>query len=683
MSVSRKDDRGLSKATGIGRPKALLERRITAPRHGSKDHIMAIVTAALVLVAGLAAVAAWPWSYADKSTIPAEIAQSGQQVTVWRMNEMFEQPFGQWWDERIAVYSDTILVHNSYPYVYATLAGNEEDDFFFPASLNGYYEICAPYRLNISSIGVKNWNTSGDADSLLLIPQLNAMPGANTGNISSRWYWQYLDWQTWDDIYDGNHDWNSYYGIGTHDIPSTNDPAYGNDGWEGYCLGQMMFDREAAVKWLGAPVTGSLVDWYNGGTVDSDTEGEWANYWTTRGNGDWDIFTAYDYTFDMFGPWNVVNTTLSTADNLVIDFWFWSWGWDTYLCRLLDVGNVSRDFQVGTTEDTWLNVTVGPEEADVFFDAVACYSLYAYKQADSWIPVWGIEASYADYVSNTASGHASWTSKYEEYSNTVSPNAAQVNYAPGTSTFGGTVSYTYAPSRWNLSAGDQVIITLPPNTTDVPGFNLVGNVPFTDADIYDNMFWGKMTYIGSDVDSETNYYPTNRTLVVVGPANPVADFNPDYPNLLDGGYPAWKFGVAKASYFDLVWEVAGDKSTTIPYNLTVTAMTNKTGTIVTDYNGTVTFSSTISGATLPSDYTFNNSGPSDDNGVHNFIVIFSSGGDGYVISSDLWHAARGDDVAGRAYANIIVIPEFPALLVPVAGILAVFIVVRSRRNKVV
>jgi len=121
--------------------------------------------------------------------------------------------------------------------------------------------------------------------------------------------------------------------------------------------------------------------------------------------------------------------------------------------------------------------------------------------------------------------------------------------------------------------------------------------------------------------------------------------------------------------------------TTIPYNLTVTAMTNKTGTVVTDYNGTVTFSSTIPGATLPSDYTFNNSGPSNDNGVHTFTVTFSSSGDGYIISSDLLHAAWGDDVAGQAYANVLVIPEFTGLLVPVVGILAVFLIVRSRRKR--
>jgi hypothetical protein len=681
MSVSRKDDCRVSEALEVGRRKTLLERRIASPRHDMKNHVVAVMIVALMLVAGMAMTIAWSSDRANEGGIPAEISQSGPHTTTWRMNGMFEEPFGEWWDERIAIYGDTILVHDSYPYVYASLEGNAEDVYSFPPGLTGYYEIYAPYRLNVSSIGVENWNTSGDADSLLLIPQLNAAPGANTGNISSRWYWQYLDWQTWDDIYQGNHDWNSYYGIARHDIPSTNDPTYGDDGWEGYCLGQMMFDREAAVKWLGAPMTGSLVNWYNSGTVDSDTESEWANYWTTRGNGDWDIFTAYDYTLDMFGPWNVVNTTLSGADNLVIDFWLWAWGWDTYLCRLLDVGNVSREFQVPTTEDTWLNVTVGPEAADVFFDAVACYSLYADKEADSWIPIWGIEASYADYVSNTASGQNSWTSKYEEYSNTVNPNLAQVNYAPGSSTFGGNVSYTYAPSWWNLSAGEHVIMTLPPNTTDVPGFNLVGNVPFTDADIYGNMFWGKMTFIGSDVDAETDYNPVNRTLIVSGPANPVANFNPDYPNLLDGGYPTWEFGVAKASYFDLQWEVAGDKMTTIPYNLTVTAMTNKTGTVVTDYNGTLTFSSTIPGVTLPSDYTFNNSGPWDDNGVHNFTVIFGSGGNGYVVSSDVWHAGWGDNVAGQVYVNILVIPEFAALLVPVVGMMAVFLIVRSGRHR--
>jgi len=682
MLVSRKSDFSVSEAFGIKRKKKSFERGTTASRHGLREHFMAVMIVVVMLVASVAVALTWSWGPAGKDVVPAEIAQSGQHNTTWRMDGMFEEPFGGWWDTRYSTYGDPLIVHNSYPYVYASLGGNAEDVYYYPPALAGYYEIYAPYRLNISSYGINDWNTSGNADSLLLIPQINPTPGTSTGNISSRWYWQYLDAVTWDSVYQGNHDWNTYYGIAKHAIPGTTDPTYGDDGWEGYCQGQMRFDREASVKWLGAPAAGNLINWYNGGTVDTDTETSWFTYWsTTRANGDWDIFTAYDYTFDMFGPWNVVNTTLSTPDSLVIDFWLWSWGWDTFLCRMLDVGNVSRSFQVATTEDTWLNVTVGPGGADVFYDAVACYSLYADKAADSWTPIWGIESSYADYVSNTASGHTTWISKYEEYSNSVNANAALTNYAPGTSTFGGEVSYAYAPSWWNLSAGEQVIMTLPQNTTDVPGFDLVGNVPFTPADIYNDMFWGKMTYIGSDVDSETAYNLVNRTLVVSGPANPVAHFNPDYPSLLDGGYPTWEFGVAKASYFDLQWEVAGDKATTIPYTLKVSAMTNKTGTVVADYNGTVTFSSTIPGTLLPSDYAFNNTGPSNDNGVHNFTVIFGNGGDGYVVSSDVVHAGWGDDVAGQVYANILVIPEFSVLLLPVVGMIALFLAVRLGRHR--
>jgi hypothetical protein len=67
--------------------------------------------------------------------------------------------------------------------------------------------------------------------------------------------------------------------------------------------------------------------------------------------------------------------------------------------------------------------------------------------------------------------------------------------------------------------------------------------------------------------------------------------------------------------------------------------------------------------------------------VHNFTVIFGSGGDGYVVSSDVVHAGWGDDVAGQVYANILVIPEFSVLLLPVVGMIALFLAVRLGRHR--
>jgi hypothetical protein len=654
-----------------------LDRNVGCGKRSLKLKALAIIS--VTLMAATAIYVAIDYSIPGDDHSVSNIQHGTTKATTWHMYDMFEEPFGEWWTERVNAYSADVLIHESYPYVYASLAGSAEDTYNYPSGLAGYYEIYAPYRLNITSTFVQNWNTTGDADSLLILPQRNASAGSYTGNISASFYWQYMNYTTWDDVYKDNSPWNTYYQIPFHDLPN---PVVACDGWYGYGMGSIGFDRSAAVKWLDGPATGDLRTWYNGGGNDAAIEGDWNNYWVnTRGNGDWDVFAAYDWPLEMTGPYNVLNSTKSNADYLTVDFWFFGGAWDILLWRMLDVGNVSPYFQIGNTEDTYLNLTISPTHADVYYDAVTCYSLSAGKDPDSWTPCWMIESANTDYVSDTASGHSTWPSAYDPYSNTVNDQLNMPNYASGTSTFGDLVSYTYAPERWNLTDTDKVVIELPANTTDVPGFDLVGGVSFDQPSLYSMMFWGKMSYLWSDVDNQSEYYLNNRTIIVRGPAEPAVGYDDIYTNLIDGGYPTWYFGVAEASFFDVQWTTPGDKQTSVPCDLTVTAMTNKTGTVVTDYNGTVNFTSTIPGTTLPANYSFQNSGVGADNGVHTFTLTFNQAGSGKVNCSDILHSAWGDDIGGQVSVTVNLIPEFTSLLIPVIGIAAVFLLVRARKRR--
>jgi hypothetical protein len=71
----------------------------------------------------------------------------------------------------------------------------------------------------------------------------------------------------------------------------------------------------------------------------------------------------------------------------------------------------------------------------------------------------------------------------------------------------------------------------------------------------------------------------------------------------------------------------------MPFNLTVTAK-DPYGNTAISYSGTVHFTSSDLGATLPADYTFT-TGAGNDNGVHPFSVTLSAAGNPTVTATDM------------------------------------------------
>jgi len=495
----------------------------------------------------------------------ATIEAGNDRTTVWRMYDFFEEPFGAWWSQRIDSYGDTYILHDSYPYIYAYELGNYEDAFNYPdlaVHSDDFYQLSAPYRLNITAENVKEWNTSGEYGSAwdksaMIIPIRNNKALSTQGNITFDWYWQYLDTDLWDQLYSGTHPWNSYYGIATHDLC---DPVWDNDGWYGYLKSQISFDRDAAEKYLDAPNKGDLVAWYNTGGRGAQIQNDWGLYWEgTNGKGGvgnyyWDTFTAYEYELYNDGPYNVLNTTLSTPDRLVIDTFLASWGWEAFMMRILDVSNVTPNFQVSTFEDAHFSGNISADGADINFDAVTAYSLtgWGYDPTGSGQKTfaWMIESSASDYVSNAGYGayppDTGWWSDYENYSNTVNPTLTRECELPGTINYGRMSSYWSAPMRWNLSSGETIIIELPPTSASVIGYNPPPSISFNDiSQMTDYEVWGNMTYLGGDLDSVTSYYLANNTLIINGPAITPATYNASIPGctILDRGFPAWYFGV--------------------------------------------------------------------------------------------------------------------------------------------
>lgn len=494
----------------------------------------------------------------------AHISSSASRTTTYRMYDFFEEPFADFWEYRITAYDNEQILHSDYPRVYALMLGNDMDVFNYPpnADYKDWYQLCAPYRLNITAKNVKEWNTSGVTggawqDSALIVPIINSKAGLKPGNISFDWYWQYMNFTDNQDLYKGTSHYNAEYGIPAHVISNPISPGNPSacDGWYGYVKSQMTFDRDAAVKYLDGPKTTDLIAWYNQGANAKQIMNAWAAYWNQKGNFDWDIWTAYEYQLWNEGPFNVLNTTYSTSDKLVIDTFMGSWGWEEFMMRLLDIGNVTPNFQVESIEDTHFNGKINATSADINFDGVAQYSLTGWGFKEPGLNYtsfsWMIESSAPDYVSNAGYGmypptDTGWSSPFEFYSNTVNPTLTRKCELPGTPMYGKNCSYWVAPEKWSLSGGEQIVIQLPDSSTEVLGYKPKEVINFDDIgemNLY--AYWGNMTYQGGDLDANTVYDKTTNTVTVTGPAVPAATYNTSIAgqSLLTRGFPAWYFGV--------------------------------------------------------------------------------------------------------------------------------------------
>jgi hypothetical protein len=489
----------------------------------------------------------------------------------------------------------------------------------------------------------------------------------------------------------GTHYANTYYGVSTG--PPNPSPVQ-NDGYWHELQGYLDFNRDAAKHYLGLAGSGDLRTEWNTTTSNSaeghDIEIDWITKFLTEGgsgaDGIYDTYTAYDYSNDVRNLRNILDWRNSTADSIRIRIWTISWGNDVLMPRYLEACNVTPYWQTWN-EDWYLNATIGPEGADFDMRATIFYNMGAWKDSDVFIGSWGISAEHLDWCPNSGPSHLAYSSPYNDY-DPGATNIMRPSYSPGTTQYGNDVSFWVAPLIMNMTANEKFVIQLPGGSTQAD--DVLGYMPYVGAsddislqakrdELAADSYWGEMVLGNCTPSMTSNYDAATKTITINGPLDSWASRKPNQgdSSLLEEGCPSFSFAVSNVSDYTVAIESAAEYVPGVPYTLTITAK-NLSDTTVTGWNGTVNLECTDSGATFgASSHAFV---PATDAGVWTTTITFTQDGTWDIYANDSWFPL---DVNGMESGGVIVVPEFPVILIPIVGAIAMFLVVRnsSKRRK--
>ncbi len=603
----------------------------------------------------------------------------------------------EWWVQRKANYGDTVI-HDAFPY---GIGYNPNSAYNTYTRINhaGYIMVSfARFEMD-----AKNVTTiaTGPSKNPILIPVLKGGPtplANDGGTVNFNWYATYITSADVSAILAGTHYANTYYGVPAFNmgLPA----SYANDGWYFEHQGTVTFDRLGANKFLNLPATGDLRTEFNTANAGWALSTNWANHWDSEGNSGaiYDIYACYDYSTDPVKYWLTLDPS-STADNLVVRMWGYSWGMDALLLRFMDVTGLMTNFQPWP-EDWYLNGTITSTQANiqsrmVTFDHMTSWVDYGAFKAPgtsgaTWAGAWTMEPGHADWTY----GDVGWMSRYNPYSAyALTYRPGKYMLAPGSNYYGTPdthdtvntargVAYWVTPRAWDLVAGEKMVVKLadafwavqPYKGTAAEDFGKGGST-LKKAEVLANGYWGEMV-LGHGKDdtlySASYYDAATKTLTFTGPMNFADQTNTQYPSLQQTGSPLIITSVSRVSNYSMRIVESGPYWVGDTYTLEVTAK-NFTGATVTGWNRTVSLQVTQGSAVLgSSSLTF---APADA-GVKTTTIQFTAEGTVVVKSEDLGFPL---DVFGEITIPVL-IPEFPTLLIPVIGAVAVFVALRRRKT---
>jgi hypothetical protein len=578
-----------------------------------------------------------------------------------------------WWPLRELNYAEW-MVRDTYPYVlsYDPYSTETTPDIDAGPVITSWYRLYLEAN-NIAEIG------TGIGKDPLFVPTLGN-PDQDGGWFNISFYSTYLNTQEIIDCrgYVDAHYSEFYYDVNWAAVGMPR--ASNDDGYWHELQGNMDFSREACKKLLGLSATGDLETEFIAEQAAIETA--WFDKYMADGSGggDCDIYTAYDYPNDV----RQVRITLDPdyidedPDKLYLRFWSLSWGNDVLLIRYLEKAGV-WEYNEGWCDDWYLNMTVGPNQGDFDMRAVVGYHLTAWKDSLFFSGGWGLDTVHLDWCGNKPT-HESYPSPYNPY-DPDETDLVHKSWSPGTTNYGKDVSYYLAPLEWDLAEGEKIIIELPPEDLDVIAYE-----PYVGAsdtlneakltDYYDHSYWGTLA-VGNGWPYEgptnlKNYYDEEtRTLTLEGPIDFPRNELTGYPGLLDCGSPSFFFDVSNVSTYELSIVEPDPYLPGVDYTLTVTAK-NNSGNVIR-CNNTIDLSSDDLGAVFGSaTHTFDFS----ENGVWSTTVRLSEVGSWTIAVDDRYYAPDVDGCLG-----VTAIPEFGMILIPVVGVAAMMLLMRSARRR--
>jgi len=601
-----------------------------------------------------------------------------------------------WWEKRKAAYSDTI-VHNAFPYVIAYqgesgangYGGTGKDPVYhLPYGTYSFYR----FAFDAKNLSQSNLATGANKDPLFL-PILGKLSD-DGGNVQINWHLTYFTDADVAAMLAGTSYVNSYYGVS----PSVFNfgGLFVNEGWYLEHSGKMVFDRNAAKKFLNLGLATDLRTQFL--TNNTALNLSWGNHYLSDGGPDalYDIKACYDSSINT-GPVDQVNYYLklepenSTQDVLTVRMWGYSWGFEYLLMRYLDVQGLITTFQP-SIEEWFFNATIGPNLADIQSRSTAVYHMQTWKDGNAWIPSWLIEpqhADYNDYVGASYPDPPYWFSRFAYYSAYSGYVPLRQQWMPGTNAPnnpGTSDAYWATPTAWDLALYEKLTVKL----SDVPflGYDVYngtvsdifpkngGGNDLKVAELNTHKVWGELVLghgYPSELYSTTYYDPLTKTITINGPKVWVQNRNtPDFPDLNLTGTPQLMLDVSKVSQYNLTMLEPGPYTNGLTYHLVVTAK-NITGATVTDWTGTVNLAPSAGitlGATLHKYIV-------GDSGVWTVTIVFTTAGSKTITSTD---SILPLDLVYVLTFNTL-IPEFPSILIPVMMGAAMIVVFIRRMDK--
>ena len=380
-------------------------------------------------------------------TVTIAVIEVGQREVEYRIYDLLDQPFGEWWEARLGEYGQDIIVsegENANAFIFLTVPSLMTES---PGILY------APYRYAIDASYVPT----------LTVDTPEFMPVRGTpqegAEVSLDIYSEYLydDW------------WHGYWYDMWDSVPGFWGDKYVENTQEGYLVGtiyNVTMNREAAYEYLLMPTDTDPEAWY--ATNQADYESYWTDWIVNEGCVRLDIAYGYeDLYYDM-----KTTTTLvwdEAEDEVTLTIGHVNWGYEVLLTRWLTETQVSPNHEP-YYEDFSMSVEYGAASSNLTMDSVAQYSMHAVKAngtADGAAWVW--EPNHIDYC--------------DVVDNFVLPTDLPSEYAPyadhtyqswntGDTHFSLEAPYEYTPYWFNLSEGETLVFEMPDG--DMLGYDGVG-----------------------------------------------------------------------------------------------------------------------------------------------------------------------------------------------------------------
>ena len=500
--------------------------------------------------------------------------------------DMFNIPNEPYWDIRWDVTKLDEPLTDTYPYLYRWYGSQEGNSWIYTSM-----------RMNVTGRNMYEVNMNGNPTFL---PMLGNYRG---GTADIRWYANYMNM---DETY-------RYPDFIRSQI----------DGWIWIMNGTVTLDKDAARTVLGIKASEFDAD-FNGWWA-ANSEGfklDYTNWLNYEGKVRIDIYNSYDYPFTLM---YLDITASKVGDKVVLTYDTVSWGLDVLLGMQLWDAHVIDTYWY--YEDFWFNATIGPEKMDINMDTGVEYAVYAYETTLENAPCWEWESLVQDVVPASAEHPRS---NYTPYA-----NLKYEMKSPGSDLYGQMITYDYAPSAWNLSENETLILEWPAGDQM---FVKHGGTFFNTTQVYGQM--------------EVRHSEPMDTPGLDMPPGKFAINNATNQIIFQGPFDMWKWSRDQTHNDNLRDE--WDRLGVLPYGmptiefamniteppypakLVISPIANpvdmNTATAFTVsvldqrfdpypfYNGTVRFFSNDTAAVLPADYTFTNDGEAS------FAVVFNTAG---------------------------------------------------------